>query len=280
MPYKKVKIIFPVFSYDMASILIVLLAEKGFESFVEITDGFEAYIQTHLFKEDILKKENFPDYIPDYSYSIEEIPPQNWNEYWEKNYYSPIVIDNQCVVRGSFHNEFPNVKYQIIIEPKMSFGTGHHETTEMMIRYILETDIKGKKILDMGCGSGILGILAVKKGAEKVTAIDIDNHCVENSYENCSLNNIKNMNILQGDASILKPEDSFDVIFANINRNILLEDIPKYNKVLKSNGTMILSGFYMTDIEAIGEILQNNNLIRIDLKENNLWIAIRIIKNE
>lgn len=274
MDYIKVTINFANYSSDMADVLMALLADKGFEGFVELTSGFEAYIQAPVFKENMLNKESFPNFIPSFTYIIETIPDQNWNEIWEKNYFNPIVIENQCVVRSPFHIDYPKVKYQIVIEPKMSFGTGHHETTAMMIEMILETDIQGKNVLDMGCGTGILGILASMKGAKNVTGIDIDAHCVENCIENCRLNNIPNMNILLGDASLLTSDKNFDIIFANINRNILLEDIPKYQKVLNNKGLLIISGFYIDDLEAINTIALNSNILQKRIKNNNSWVAI------
>ena len=277
MEYKKATFTLKPYSSEASEIAMALLGDMGFESFVETNDGFEAYIQTQLFDEDILKTLYIPFAETEFDYSTETIPDQNWNEYWEKNYFSPIVINNQCVVRSPFHKDYPEVEHQIVIEPKMAFGTGHHETTAMMIEHILETDMNSKNVLDMGCGTGILGILASMRGAAEVTGIDIDTWCVENSIENCRLNNIANMEILLGDASLLTSEKKFDVILANINRNILLEDISRYRKVLNDTGVLMLSGFYDNDLDKIDETAQLNGMFIKNKKENNHWVAVTYI---
>jgi len=274
MNYTKITVTIENYTLEASEILIAFFAEKGFESFVELSDGFEAYIQSAAFEETMLKKESFPELIADFSYSIDIIPDQNWNEYWEKNYYTPITINNQCVVRSPFHEKYSDLEYQIVIEPKMSFGTGHHETTSMMMEFILENDMKEKQVLDMGCGTGILGIFAAMRGAKNVTAIDNDFKCTENCYENCQLNDIQNINILFGDANLFASLNKFDIIFANINKNILLEDIPNYRKVLKNNGTLILSGFYKNDVYEIEKIALLNNFFQKNIKEKNNWVAI------
>ena len=277
MDYTKVTFTLKPYSSDVSDIMIALLGDCGFESFVETDFGFEAYIQSHLFDEETIKTLHIPFIETEFNYAIEIIADCNWNEYWEKNYFSPIVINNQCVVRSPFHKNYPEVEYQIVIEPKMAFGTGHHETTSMMIEHILEMDMKNKEVLDMGCGTGILGILASMRGASKITGIDIDKWCTENSEENCRLNGITNMDIMLGDASLLSSNKKFDIILANINRNILLEDIPKYKKVLKPDGVLMLSGFYNHDLEKIDKIAQLNKMYLKNKKENNQWVAVTYI---
>lgn len=274
MKYISVSVVLQPYSAQNAEILTAWLSEAGFDSFVENEKGLEAYIPAHLYQPGAL--ETLKTQIPaiKFDYTAQEIPEQNWNEVWEKNYFQPIIIGHECVVRSPFHEPFPNIRYQIVIEPKMSFGTGHHETTSMVMEHILETDMTGKKVLDMGCGTGILGILASMRGAESVTGIDIDTWCTQNSLENCELNNIHNMEILQGDAQMLVHQKPFDVILANINRNILLEDLPAYCKVLKPEGSIILSGFYRNDLEAINKKAQDENLIIKKVKENNQWVAV------
>ncbi|GET46276.1 50S ribosomal protein L11 methyltransferase [Capnocytophaga felis] len=260
-----------------SEILVAELAECGFESFVDSENGILAYIQENLWHESILNDINIlksPDF--EISYTFKTIEQINWNEEWEKN-FTPIVVDNICTVRAPFH-EIPNTPYDIIIEPKMSFGTGHHETTYMMLQFLLNTDLKGKKVLDMGCGTSVLAIMAEKRGAESVTAIDIDNWCVENSLENAERNHCKNITIKLGDASLLNNE-KFDVIIANINRNILLADISHYAKSLPLGGTLFLSGFYESDEPAITDKCNEHNLEFAEKLERNQWVALKFRKN-
>ena len=198
----------------------------------------------------------------------------NWNEEWEKN-FEPIEVDNTCRVRAPFH-EYKEVQYDIVIEPKMSFGTGHHETTFMVIQHLLETDVTGKKTLDMGCGTAILAILAEMKGAQPIDAIDIDNWCYLNSIENAERNNCKHISVYEGDASLL-PGRTYDVIIANINRNILLNDMQVYVDCLNPGGTLLLSGFYEEDIPAIDESCSSKGLKLIKKHQKNNWVALKYI---
>jgi len=253
-------------------ILIAELGYAGFESFVETEEGVTAYIQKDEWNANILddiqilKSEEF-----DISYTFDEIEQTNWNEEWEKN-FNPIVVDNACAVRAPFHDKF-DVAYDIIIEPKMSFGTGHHETTHMMIQHILKNDFKDKSVLDMGCGTGVLAILAEMRGATKLEAIDIDNWCYLNSLENVERNNCKNISVFEGEASLLKGK-SFNSIIANINRNILLNDIKTYAGCLTENGSLFLSGFYQEDIPIIEAECEKYNLKLADQLERNNWVAL------
>lgn len=274
MKYIGVSVVLQPYSSQNAEILTAWLSEAGFDSFVENETGLEAFIPAHLYQPEAIEAIKKQNPAIGFDFTAQEIPDQNWNELWEKNYFQPIIIGKECVVRSPFHKTFPDIRYQIVIEPKMSFGTGHHETTSMVMEHILETEMTGKKVLDMGCGTGILGILASMRGATKVTGIDIDSWCTQNSLENCTLNNIHNFEILQGDAQLLVHSEPFDVILANINRNILLEDLPAYCRVLKPGGTIILSGFYHNDLEAIGKKAQEENLIIKNTKENNHWVAV------
>ena len=259
-------------------ILIAELGYAGFESFVETQEGVTAYIQKEDCREDILegiqilKSEEF-----EITYSFEEIEQTNWNEEWEKN-FQPIVVDNSCTVRAPFH-EKPNTQYDIVIEPKMSFGTGHHETTHMMIQHILKNDFVGKSVLDMGSGTGVLAILAEMKGAKSLDAIDIDNWCYINSLENVERNNCKNITVLEGDASLLK-DRKYDVIIANINRNILLKDLDTYVSCLKPNGMVLLSGFYNNDIPSIKSKCESLDLQFVENFEKNEWVALKFIFSE
>ncbi|MFZ2285136.1 MAG: 50S ribosomal protein L11 methyltransferase [Lutibacter sp.] len=257
-------------------ILIAELGEAGFESFVENEEGVEAFIQktdwnTHVLDDIyVLKSGEFQ-----ISYEMQEIEQTNWNIEWEKN-FNPIQVDGLVSIRAPFH-ENPNLKYDIVIEPKMSFGTGHHETTHMMIQHLLDLDVAGKKVLDMGCGTGILAIFAEMKGAKPVDAIDIDNWCYQNSLENVERNNCKHILVFEGDASLLKNK-KYDVIIANINRNILLSDMHVYANCLEENGIILLSGFYKEDIPIIDAEVSKYGLKLDKQIERNNWVALKYVK--
>lgn len=256
-------------------ILIAELGYAGFESFVETENGVTAYIQKeewnqHILDDiQILKSDEF-----EITFTYTEIEQVNWNAEWEKSFH-PIVVDDLCSVRAPFH-EKPNTQYDIIIEPKMSFGTGHHETTHMMLQQILNNDFTNKSVLDMGCGTGVLAILAEMKGAKPIDAIDIDNWCYLNSLENVERNNCKHISVFEGDASLLGKKH-YDVIIANINRNILLNDIRAYSQVLNKNGILFLSGFYKDDIPIIETECNNFGLKRVGTLEQNQWVSLKFI---
>lgn len=258
-------------------ILIAELGELDFESFIETEEGVSAYIQKDFWKENILDDiyilQNSEFKI---SYTIEDIEQVNWNEEWEKN-FNPIDVDGKCYVRAPFH-EKSNAEYEIVIEPKMSFGTGHHETTHMIIQHLLATDLKEKKTLDMGCGTAILAILAEMKGAHPIDAIDIDNWCYLNSIENAERNNCKHITVYEGDASLLKGK-KYDVIIANINRNILINDMQTYVDCLNENGIIFLSGFYTEDFEAINESCVTKGLTYEKEIVRNNWMSLKYKKN-
>ncbi len=256
-------------------ILIAELGYAGFESFVETDQGVTAYIQNDDWQSNILndiqilKSEDVK-----ISFTSEDIAQTNWNEEWEKN-FQPILVDETCAVRAPFHDPF-NIKYEIIIEPKMSFGTGHHETTHMMIQHILKHDFSGKSVLDMGCGTAVLAILAEMKGANAIDAIDIDNWSYLNSLENAERNQCHKISIYEGDASLLRGKH-YDIILANINRNILLNDMATYSKCLNSNGILFLSGFYETDIPII-EAECRKHMLKLDQKlQRNDWVSLKFI---
>ena len=216
-----------------SDILLAELGELGFDSFVETEDGLQAYILEEYYKEDLLKYVfvlNNPEF--EITYNTKTIEQVNWNAEWEKN-FTPIVVSDNCRVRAPFHDK-GNEEYDIIIEPKMSFGTGHHATTHMMIQHILKDDFIGKKVLDMGCGTAVLAILAEMRGAEPLDAIDIDEWCYLNSIENAERNNCTKITVEQGDASLLSNR-KYDIIIANINRNILLNDMKTYAKCLSKD---------------------------------------------
>ncbi|ATA92589.1 50S ribosomal protein L11 methyltransferase [Capnocytophaga canimorsus] len=261
---------------EACEILVAELAEFGFESFVDSENGILAYVQ---------EKDWYPEILDDIyilknpefkiSYTQKLIKQVNWNEQWEKN-FNPITVNEQITVRAPFH-EKTNTPFDIVIEPKMSFGTGHHETTHMMLEFLLNTQLLGKKVLDMGCGTGVLAIMAAKKGATDVTAIDIDAWCYENAQENIQRNETEFIKVLLGDATLLN-DQNFDVIIANINRNILLEDIPIYVESLSEGGTLFLSGFYQEDIPAIAEKCSQKGLTFVQKLERNRWVALQFNK--
>lgn len=259
-----------------SEILIAELGEKAFESFIETETGISAFVQKELWDTNILEDIQILS-NPEFkiSYTFEEIEQVNWNEEWEKN-FEPIDVDGKCHVRAPFH-EKTNAEFDIVIEPKMSFGTGHHETTHMMIQHLLETDLVGKKTLDMGCGTAILAILAEMKGAQPIDAIDIDNWCYLNSIENAERNNCKHISVYEGDASLLKGK-KYDVIIANINRNILLNDMQQYVDCLNENGILFLSGFYTEDIPVISESCTTKGLTYVKQFERNNWVALKFVK--
>ena len=256
-------------------ILIAELGYAGFESFVENEEGVTAYIKKDewdaFILEDIqiLKSTEFK-----ITYNFNEIEQTNWNEEWEKN-FNPIEVDGLVTVRAPFH-EKPSTKFDLVIEPKMSFGTGHHETTHMMIQHILKNDFEGKSVLDMGCGTGVLAILAEKVGATKIDAIDIDNWCYLNSLENVERNDCKNISVYEGDATLLEGRH-YDTIIVNINRNILLADMVSYSKCLNANGMLFLSGFYKEDIPMIEAECEKHMLKLNEIIERGQWVSLKFI---
>lgn len=259
-------------------ILLAELGEKAFESFVETESGLSAYVQESLHSEDILEDLYILDSDDfEISYKKEIIEQINWNEEWEKN-FDPIDVDGKCYVRAPFHPA-KEVDYEIVIEPKMSFGTGHHETTFLMMKHLLETDVTNFEVLDMGCGTAILAILALMKGAKHADAIDIDNWCYLNSIENAQRNNINTIDVYEGDASLLADkQNKYDLVIANINRNILLQDMDSYVKSMKSNAIILFSGFYTEDIPYIREAAEQNGLIFEKELEKNNWVALKFVK--
>ena len=224
-------------------ILSALTAEIGFESFVECEGGMQAYVQQSLFDEEALKGiiSDFPIQDTEITYTITEPEDKDWNEEWEKNFFQPIVIDNRCVIHSTFHKDYPKAEYDIVINPQMAFGTGHHETTSSILGELLDADLKGKSVLDMGCGTSILAILASMRGADPVTAIDIDDWCVNNSRDNIALNNIA------------------------------------YTACMHKGSEIYMSGFYVQDIEAIRSKGESLGLKFVHYREKNNWAAVKLI---
>jgi ribosomal protein L11 methyltransferase len=259
-------------------LLINSLSEIGFDTFEETGNGFNAYIKEDDFKQEVIENA-VNDYVGmfEFSYQTNFIPQKNWNEVWESN-FEPISIENKVRIRATFHEPVAGFDYEITIDPKMSFGTGHHQTTALMLQWVLETDVKDKLILDMGCGTAILAILASKMGAKAVDAIDYDIICYDSAIENAALNNIDNLTAYCGSKEVI-PEKSYDIILANINRNILLDQLERYAEVLKAGGSLFLSGFYETpDLEVLIEEADKHGLKYIHHKKMDEWVSAKFIK--
>lgn len=262
--------------YPGCEILIAQLSQLGFDSFQENNDGISAYIDSSVLSTvkvqdiQILNSTEF-----NISFESNNVIKQNWNIKWESN-FEPIYVDKICCVRAPFHKK-SNFKYDLVIEPKMSFGTGHHETTSMMISFILANSFYNSSVCDIGSGTAVLAILAEKRGANRIDAIDIDNWCYLNSIENIKRNNSENINVYEGEIENLM-HFKYDNIFANINLNVLLADIPIYSKMLNKDGVLYLSGFYKKNIKSIEKVAEISNLSLVDSKVKNQWVALKFTK--
>jgi len=276
MNYTKISFKLAPDNEENREILVAVLSDLAFESFDETEDQVEGYVPGESFNMDEMN-----EIISALHFSVqtehEMIPDQNWNEVWEKNYFKPLLIGGRCLVRAPFHTEYEPAEFELVIEPKMAFGTGNHETTTLMAEQILEMDLTGKTVLDMGCGTGILGMLASLKGAKSVTAIDIDTWSFESTVENAHLNNITNMEAKLGDASILGSE-TYQVIFANIHKNVIISDLPVYEKVLEPGGKLYLSGFYTQDMPDVKKRAESLGLQDKGFHEKNNWVVYSFAK--
>ncbi len=262
-----------------SDLLIAELAEIGYESFEENLKGFKAYIAEENFNQELLDSVSIAEdqeHKIIFSFAIEKINSRNWNKEWESN-FEPVDVDGKCYIRAPFHPEKRDFDYQIIIEPKMSFGTGHHETTTLMVQWMLETTFEKKSVLDMGCGTGILAILASMKGADPVVAIDNYPYAYENTLENIDKNNTSNIKAFLGDASLLG-EEKYDIILANITKNVLKEDMKIYGKVLNNKGLLFISGFFQDDRQELVDLASQYGLTEMGFKQNKEWVALRFRK--
>ncbi len=259
-------------------LLINALAEAGFDTFEEVDFGFKAYIPAADFDKEDLDDQLEPLHqILTFSYEVNLIPHKNWNAVWESN-FQPIQIKDQIWVRATFHQPRPDFPFEIVIDPKMAFGTGHHQTTSMMMDFMLDTVFTGKKVLDMGCGTGILAILASKKGATAITAIDNDPICCESTKENAALNSVENITVFCGSKEVI-PNETFDIILANINRNILLDQLEAYAQRLPPNGQLFLSGFYENpDLEILKSEAEKYCLQFLERKKMQDWVSAKFIR--
>lgn len=271
----------PIDKEIVRDILAAELGEIGFESFIETETGLTGYIQESKHNEEELERKlaQFPLENTEITFRKEYIVSKDWNEEWEKNYFQPITVNDECIIHASFHPIEKTYTYDIIIDPKMAFGTGNHETTWLMISEMLQMDLKGKELLDMGCGTAVLAILAAKKGAQRVVAIDIDEWAYLNALENVELNHTTDIQVALGGAERIKDFGKFDFIFANINRNILLQDMKSYATAMKQDALLLMSGFYKEDISVLEEECKNNQLVLLSFSEKNNWVAVKTMIN-
>ena len=268
-------------SQTATDLLCAVLADAGFESFQEQEDGLlDAYIPANVYDETALRAalDGFP--LPDtrLSYTWQEAEDRDWNEEWERNFFQPIVIAGRCVVHSTFHRDVPKAELDIVINPRMAFGTGHHETTGLVMAELLDMDLAGRRVLDMGCGTSILAILARMRGAAEADAVDIDEWCVNNSLENIALNGVDHIRVRQGDAGVLAEMGPYDVVLANINRNILLSDMRHYVARMAPGGTLLMSGFYEEDVPLIRAEAERLGLTFVRQRSDKRWTMVRVAK--
>jgi ribosomal protein L11 methyltransferase len=263
---------------DFCEILMAEMAELGFDTFLENEDGFEAYVEDERYDKQGLEeiKKRYEEQTT-LSFSFEKIEKKNWNEEWEKS-YEPIIVDDRCLIRASFHQIEKQYPYEIVITPKMSFGTGHHQTTYLMVKNQMDFDHKGKRVMDAGCGTAILSIMASKLGASEVEAFDIDEWSVTNGNENIEVNNCKNIHLQLGKINEVKLGGKFDIILANINKNVLLSEIKIYADFLNPNGKLLLSGFYTHDIPDLLAEAGRYHLKELKRDERETWACLLLEK--
>lgn len=264
-----------------SDILAALCGDLGFETFVTEPPCVKGYVQENMLDEEQLRNTLgcFPMEDVKISYTAAAAEDKDWNEEWEKNGFEPIIIGSELTVQGTGHNEKAHTRYEIVLDPKMAFGTGSHETTYMILEQLLGMDLNGLEVLDAGCGTGVLGIMTSLLQAKNVMAYDVDEWSVNNTRTNCSLNHIENITVHHGDASVLQGiEGRFDLVLANINRNILLADMPHFTRVLKSGGTLILSGFYTEDIPMLTEAAAHLGMTVSQKKERHNWACLILKK--
>jgi ribosomal protein L11 methyltransferase len=258
-----------------SDVLIAVLSEMNFDSFEITEEGLIGYVTGDKTQPADVAQLKFDDFT--FEFEVEKIESQNWNQAWESN-FEPVVVDDLLCVRAPFHAPNGHVKQEIIIMPKMSFGTGHHQTTRLMCREIFSLDMVAKRVLDMGCGTGILAILAKKLGAAKVIGIDIDEWSVLNAVENCEANNAASIIIKKGDVNLLGEETSFGIIFANINKNVLKKQLPHYAAKMERNGTLLLSGFFVTDVEELKVAGMQNGFEFVHAASEAEWALLSLIR--
>ena len=264
---------------DATDLLAALLGDAGFESFVPDERGLTAYAPVAVFDSKAVSEalDDFP-FDVQIAVSTKVIEGQDWNSEWEKNYFQPIVVGDRCVVHSSFHTDVPKAQYDIVIDPKMAFGTGHHATTSLMLNRLLDMELDGLSVIDMGTGTGILAILAAMRGASPVTGIEIDPFAQVNAVENVALNGHSEIVMIAGDASALKDVDPADVFLANINRNVILNDISTYVTRMKGGGVMFLSGFYTEDVPMVQKAGEECGLVAHGFTSRDNWACVKLVK--
>jgi ribosomal protein L11 methyltransferase len=264
---------------EYRDILTAELADIGFDTFMETDAGLEAFVENENF-DAVLLQEIKTKYSAQTSveFSFDRIEKQNWNDQWEKS-YEPINVEDKCLIRAEFHPQDKKFRYEIIITPKMSFGTGHHQTTYLMIKNQMTIDHQAKRVMDAGCGTAILSIMSSKLGAKEVEAFDIDEWSVINGEENISINGCTNIHLQQGKISDVKLSGSFDIILANINKNVLLSEMNSYSEFLVSNGLLLLSGFYTGDISDLKKCAEEFKLREVQRDERETWACLLLQKN-
>lgn len=276
--YREVRIDMTPCNEDATDLMAALLADTGFESFVPDDKGLTAYVPESDFDRQAINLiiADFPMHIS-MTVSDKFVEGRDWNAEWERNYFKPIVVGNRVAIHSSFHTDIPDAEHHIVIDPKMAFGTGHHATTSQVIKNLLDLDLRGTTVIDMGTGTGILAILAAMLGAKKVTGIEIDDFAYANAVENIARNGHPEIELVNGDASSLKGrEKTADIFIANINRNIITTDIGSYASSLKPDGTMLLSGFYVEDIPVVVSAAQKYGLREAGYTESERWVCLRL----
>lgn len=284
--YFALRVTYAPHSEDADDLLAAFLSDENYEAFEPGPEGLTAYIKAEDFDAEAPRRilENFPIRLDNYKMSYELIEGKDWNEEWEKNYFKPIVIGNRCVIHSTFHTDIPGAEYDIVVDPKMAFGTGHHATTSMMLRHILSLDLNGKSVIDMGTGTGILAILARMRGAKDVYGIEIDPAACINARENVELNAASmpadgRLEILEGDSCRLAELPEADLFLANINRNVILADLHRYVEAVKPGGMLIFSGFYDADIPMLERAATLYGLEKLSsMTEDGGWASIRFEK--
>ena len=278
MKYYEVKCVLNPFSQEAADLLSATLSEIGFEAFSVTEDGLTAYIQQSEWDEDKMRQSVQDFFLPDVSisYSCAEAPDEDWNQVWEEEGFQPVVIGDEVVVYDVKHTDVPPAKYDILITPRLAFGTGSHQTTRLILRTLACLDLEGKHVVDAGTGTGILAIMAIKCGAASVFAYDIDEWSVENTRDNLLLNHIYNnvVEVQAGDSSVLEGREQADLLIANINRNILLADLPRFASAVKPGGKMILSGFYLADVPVLAEATVQHGFSLLQTESEEEWAML------
>lgn len=279
--YRELRLDFTPCSADITDVMAALLADEGYESFVPDSEGLTAYIRAEQYSDAAVDSALAAlPFTTEAKRTLTLVEGQDWNSEWEKHYFRPIVVGDRCVIHSSFHKDVPKAEFDIVIDPKMAFGTGHHATTSQVISALLTLPIEGKTVIDMGTGTGILAILCAMRGAEKVCGVEIDTPAWENAVENAALNGVADrLDLRNGDAAVLPELPKADVFVANINRNIITADLPAYVAAMKPGATMLLSGFYEADIPVIMQTAAPLGLSEVSHTVLNDWTCLRLIKN-